>query len=202
MTQGLDTTWFRNPYEGYAGTLNLCFNALDRHVIRGRAGEVAIVDGDRQLDFARLLEQVSALAGVLTALGVGVGDGVVQRLEDPADQVLLVLATSRVGAVLGGPRPRLLATSTEDDDETGADARLLRGVDVVDPTRDLAWEQALKAGRQDPAVCVELPGSAPAFVVDAQVVEVKDGLGHDSMPGRIHAILAAGGPLDVRRQLA
>ena len=203
MTQEMtpEVTWFRNPYEGYAGTLNLCFNALDLQVIRGRATEIAVVDGERQFDFASMLEQVSALAGVLKALGVAVGEGVVERLADPMDRVLLVLAASRVGAVLGAPEPRLLASSSAEDD-AGAAVRLLRGVEVRDETRDLAWEQAVKAGREDPAACVELPGSAPAFVLGAQVVKVKDGLTHDSVPGRIHAILAAGGPLDVRRELA
>jgi len=195
----VETTWFRNPYGGSAGTLNLCFNAIDRQVIRGKATEVAVVDGERHLDFARLLEQVSALAGALAALGVGRGDGVVERLDDPVDRVLFLLAASRLGAVIGAPGPRLLATAHADDE--GAELRLLRGVPVADETRDLAWEMALKAGREDPAACVEVAGDAAAFVVGIDVVEARVGLEHDSAPGRIHAILAAGGPLDVRRDL-
>jgi hypothetical protein len=196
----VEITWFRNPYDGYAGTLNLCFNALDRHVIRGRATEPAVIGGDRSLDFAGLLEQVSALAGVLTALGVGPGASVVERLDDRLDRVLFVLAVSRVGAVLDGPEPLLLATCRQDDD--GAPVRLLRGVPVRDGTRDLDWDQALKAGRADPAACVELRGDAPAFVVDGSVVAVSEALDHAGWPARVHAMLAGGGPLDVRSDLA
>jgi acyl-coenzyme A synthetase/AMP-(fatty) acid ligase len=94
-----ETTWFRNPHEGYAGTLNLCFNALDRQVIRGKAADIALFDGERSLAYAGILEQVSALAGVMVTLGVGIGDGVDVQLEDPVDQVLLTLAVSRIGAV-------------------------------------------------------------------------------------------------------
>lgn len=193
------TTWFRNPYDGFAGTLNLCFNALDLQVVRGRASEPAVVGGERTLDYATLLEQVSALAGALSALGVSKGDAVVDHLDDPVDSVLLTLATSRLGGVLGsppdGPTPKLLATSRDGDD--GAQVRLLRGVDVVDETRDLAWELAVKAGREDPAACIELPGDAPAFVQGETVVEVRDGLESETPAGRIHAVLAGGGPLDV-----
>jgi len=194
-----ETTWFRNPHDGSAGTLNLCFNALDRQVIRGRATEPAVIGDGLVLDFARVLEQVSALAGALAALGVGRGDAVAEHLSDPVDRVLFVLAASRLGTILGAPGPRLLATSQADDE--GADLRLLRGVDVVDATRDLAWEMAIKAGREDPAACVEVSGDAAAFVVGVDVVEARDGLAHESAPGRIHAILAAGGPLDVRSDL-
>jgi len=196
-----ETTWFRNPYEGYAGTLNLCFNALDRQVIRGKAAEIALYDGERTIAYAGMLEQVSALAGVLGTVGVGIGDGVELHLADPVDQVLMTLAVSRIGAVLGAPEPRLVATSEAD---VGVDAplRLLRGVEVTDERRELAWEHAVKAGREGPAACVELPGTAAAFVVGVRVVEVKDGLADVSVPARIHAILASGRPLDVRRDLA
>ena len=33
-------TWFRAPDGDDPGTLNACYNALDIHVIRGRADEV------------------------------------------------------------------------------------------------------------------------------------------------------------------
>ena len=75
-------------------------------------------------------------------------------------------------------------------------------VEVKDDVRELAWEMAVKAGREDPASCVEVSGSAASYVVGARVIEAKDGLADDSPPGRIHAILAGGGPLDVRIDLA
>ena len=74
---GTSTTidWFRKPVDSPAdGTLNACYNALDRHVIRGRAEDVALVLGTRSWTYARLLTEVGALAGVLRAFGTGVGD--------------------------------------------------------------------------------------------------------------------------------
>ena len=53
--------------DGTDGTLNLCFNALDRHVVHGRADEPAIAN-DRQTSYARLLEDVAAFGG--SAAGV------------------------------------------------------------------------------------------------------------------------------------
>ena len=36
--------WFRPPADGDPGTLNACYEALDIHVIRGRADDVAAID--------------------------------------------------------------------------------------------------------------------------------------------------------------
>ena len=168
---------------------------------RGHASRFALIDIERRIDYATLLEQVSGLAGVLRALGVELGLGVGVHLDDPVDRVLITLAASRIGAVLNAPEPHLVATSSPD---VGVDApvRLLRGVEVKDDVRELAWEMAVKAGREDPASCVEVSGSAASYVGGARVIEAKDGLADDSPPGRIHAILAGGGPLDVRIDLA
>jgi hypothetical protein len=41
-----DVNWFRAPSDGDPGTLNACYNALDVHVIRGRAEDTALtIDG-------------------------------------------------------------------------------------------------------------------------------------------------------------
>src|SRR4051794_40410303 len=64
-------------------SLNTCFNALDRHVIAGRGKQPAIhydspVTNTRStITYEDLLEDVSAFAGGLQALGIGVGDRVV-----------------------------------------------------------------------------------------------------------------------------
>src|SRR3712207_3557495 len=64
-------------------TLNTCFNALDRHVIAGRADQPALihdspVTGAKQiLTYAELLERVAAFGGALRGLGVERGDRVV-----------------------------------------------------------------------------------------------------------------------------
>jgi hypothetical protein len=38
-----DVSWFRAPADDDPGTLNACYDALDIHVIRGRAEEIALV---------------------------------------------------------------------------------------------------------------------------------------------------------------
>jgi propionyl-CoA synthetase len=64
-------------------SLNTCYNALDRHVIAGRADEPALifhsaVTGERRTySYARLLDEVARFGGALRELGVGVGDRVV-----------------------------------------------------------------------------------------------------------------------------
>src|SRR3954462_12513067 len=64
-------------------TLNTCFNALDRHVAKGRADQAALVYDSpvtgtkRTYTYAGLLEEVAAFAGVLRGLGVAQGDRVV-----------------------------------------------------------------------------------------------------------------------------
>ena len=53
------------------GTLNTCYNALDRHVVAGRGDRAALIydspvtGTQRTYTYAELLEQVAAFAGVL-----------------------------------------------------------------------------------------------------------------------------------------
>ena len=64
------------------GTLNTCFNALDRHVAGGRGEQVAIhydspVTGTkRSYTYAAALAEVRRLAGALVGAGVSKGDRV------------------------------------------------------------------------------------------------------------------------------
>ena len=148
-----DILWFRAPAEGDAGTLNACYHALDIHVIRGRADEVALADPDGDWTFARLLTQVGACGGVLRAFGVTVGDSVVLGDLPRATGVVVALAVARLGAV---------ATY---DNSVGADATLRvrageAGVEFSVEGEDLPWDVAMRAGRTDPAPCAEVPGDA------------------------------------------
>jgi propionyl-CoA synthetase len=62
-------------------TLNTCFNALDRHVIAGRANQPAIVydspvtGSQRTYTYAQLTELTGAFAGALRRLGWARGTG-------------------------------------------------------------------------------------------------------------------------------
>ena len=86
-------------------TLNTCFNALDRHVIAGRAEQIALISdsamtGERRtMTYARLLEEVASFAGALRQLGVQQGDRVVIYMPMIPQAVTAMLACARIGAV-------------------------------------------------------------------------------------------------------
>src|SRR5438876_966862 len=78
-TQVLDDS--RAPfYRWFAGgTLNTCWNALDRHVEGGRADQAALIfdspvtGAAKTYSYRELRDEVALFAGVLAAQGVGHG---------------------------------------------------------------------------------------------------------------------------------
>ncbi|MGH3368289.1 MAG: propionyl-CoA synthetase [Nocardioidaceae bacterium] len=104
--------------------LNTCYNALDRHVINGRAEQAALIydsavtQTQRTYTYAELLEQVAAFAGALRALGVQAGDRVVVYMPMIPEAVVTMLACARLGAVhsvvFGGFAARELAVRIDD----------------------------------------------------------------------------------------
>jgi acyl-CoA synthetase (AMP-forming)/AMP-acid ligase II len=145
-------SWFRAPADD-AGTLNACYNALDIHVIRGRAEDVALPDPGGDWTFARLLTEVAACAGVLRAFGIGVGDPVAIGRVPRVTGVVVALAAARVGAVAVYDDPpaadaAMVVSSTDD------------GVVLTADAERLPWDIAQRAGRTDPAGCADVPGDA------------------------------------------
>lgn len=166
--------WFRKPAPGDAGTLNACYNAVDLHVIRGRAEQVALLDGERPMTYARLLTEVGACAGVLQAFGVALGGEVVVLDVAPLEDTVLQLACARVGAVLfrePSPTPALVVVGTIDDQDFGA-----APVITVDDSGELDWPTAMRAGCTDPAGCADVPGDALLRVVDGVAVPLAEHL--------------------------
>src|SRR6266480_2435794 len=106
------------------GTLNTCFNALDRHVRDGRAGQPALIydspvtDSQRVMTYQELLGEVARFAGVLHGLGVAAGDRVVIYMPMVPEAVVAMLACARIGAVhsvvFGGFAAQELAARIED----------------------------------------------------------------------------------------
>jgi len=106
------------------GVLNTCFNALDRHVIGGRADQLALIydspvtDSKRTYTYAQLLDQVAKFAGVLRSLGVAKGDRVVVYMPMVPEALIAMLACARLGAihsvVFGGFAPNELAIRIDD----------------------------------------------------------------------------------------
>ncbi|MGW4170247.1 propionyl-CoA synthetase [Streptomyces chartreusis] len=106
------------------GRLNVCFNAVDRHVEAGRGEQAALiydspVTGTRRTyTYARLRDEVAAFAGALTGLGVGQGDRVVIYMPMVPEAAIAMLACARIGAVhsvvFGGFAPPELAVRIDD----------------------------------------------------------------------------------------
>lgn len=87
------------------GELNVCVNAVDRHVAAGRGGQDAIrfdsaMTGEqRTISYEELQEQVARFAGVLRRNGARRGDRVVIYLPMIPEAVVAMLACARIGAV-------------------------------------------------------------------------------------------------------
>ena len=205
----MQITWFRQPAGDDPGSLNLCFHAVDIAVVRGAALEPAVRHPGGGLDYATLLEQVAALAGAMRSLGVQAGTPVGVLLDEPLDELLAVLATARLGAVvvaldpedpsalLAAQRPHLVATSRRLDLSVHTPAAcLLQGPEAEVESRDLAWDLALRAGRTDPAPSAPVSPTDPAYV-GADEVAVIDVPGHDSLLGRAVVSLGDRVPVDL-----
>ena len=105
-------------------SLNTCYNALDRHVINGRADQTALIydsavtNTKSQYTYAELLGEVAAFAGALRMSGVGKGDRVVIYMPMIPEAVVAMLACARLGAVhsvvFGGFAPAELAVRIDD----------------------------------------------------------------------------------------
>ena len=112
-------------YRWFAGAeLNTCYNALDRHVERGRAEQTALIydspvtDSKKSFTYRALRDQVAKLAGAIAAQGVGKGDRVIIYMPMIPEAVMAMLACARLGAVhsvvFGGFAANELATRIDD----------------------------------------------------------------------------------------
>ncbi|WP_298358488.1 propionyl-CoA synthetase [Rhodoblastus sp.] len=108
------------------GTLNTCYNAVDRHVKNGRADQAALIYDSpvtgmkRTFTYAQLLAEVNAVASVLKDFGVTKGDRVLAYMPMIPEAVIGVLACARIGAihsvVFGGFASKELATRINDSE--------------------------------------------------------------------------------------
>ena len=90
-------------FEG--GTLNACYNCLDRHVETGHGDATAIIwegndpSEDKTFSYNELLAEVKKFANVLKAEGVEKGDRVCIYLQMVPELAIAMLACARIGAV-------------------------------------------------------------------------------------------------------
>ncbi len=111
----------------YDGTLNACYNCVDRH-LPARADQVALIrEGDDPKDhstitYAALKDHVSKLANALKSRGVKKGDRVTIYMPMVPEAVYAMLACARIGAVhsvvFGGFSPTSLRDRILDCDST------------------------------------------------------------------------------------
>ena len=145
-------------------TLNTCYNALDRHVVRGHGDRTALVydsavaDTRASYTYARLLERTAAFAGALRGFGVGAGDRVVIYMPMIPEAVIAMLACARIGAVhsvvFGGFAPHELAVRVDDARPTV----IVTASCGIEPTRVVEYkpivDRALEMAEHQPAAVV------------------------------------------------
>jgi propionyl-CoA synthetase len=144
--------------------LNTCYNAVDRHVARGRGTQKALiydspVTGTVQtFTYAELQTQVAAVAGALRAAGVEKGDRVLIYMPGVPEAVFAMLACARLGAihsvVFGGFASKELATRIDD-----AQPKLIVWASCgIEPARIVAYkpllDRALELATHKPDRCI------------------------------------------------
>ena len=111
--------WFED------GVLNICHNAVDRHVAAGHGASTALIfepddpAGDvRRITYAELQAEVIRMANTLRKMGVTKGDRVTIYMPMVPEGAFAMLACARIGAIhsviFGGFSPEAIAGRVED----------------------------------------------------------------------------------------
>ncbi len=154
-------------YRWFAGgTLNTCYNALDRHVEAGRGEQMALIHDSamtgtkRTLTYTELRDETARFAGGLARLGVGKGDRVIIYMPMVPEAVIAMLACARLGAVhsvvFGGFAANELATRIDD-----ARPKVIVAASCgLEPGRIVAYkpllDAAIEQSTHQPETCVIL----------------------------------------------
>jgi propionyl-CoA synthetase len=175
-SKGIYGCWFAGA------VVNTCYNALDRHVIGGRAEQVALIHDSplsgsiTRFTYAELLQEVRTLAAVMVEFGVGKGDRVVLYMPMVPEAVVAMLACARIGAVhsvvFGGFAAKELATRIED-----AKPKLIFSASCgLEPGRIVSYkpllDEAINLSSVKPKACIILQRPQ-------QACELADGRDHD-----------------------
>ena len=111
--------WFED------GVLNICHNAVDRHVEAGNGERIALIfepdapdEEVRRITFAELQAEVVRMANTLKKMGVSKGDRVTIYMPMVPEGAFAMLACARIGAIhsviFGGFSPDAIAGRVED----------------------------------------------------------------------------------------
>ena len=154
-------------YRWFAGgTLNTCYNALDRHVEAGRGDQPALIydspvtDTIKSYSYRELTDQVAAFAGALAAQGVAKGDRVIIYMPMIPEAGIAMLACARIGAVhsvvFGGFAANELATRIDDAQPKA----MVSASCGIEPGRVIAYkpllDAAIEMASHKPAACIVL----------------------------------------------
>jgi len=171
---GVYGRWFSD------GVVNTCWNAVDRHVQRGRAAQPALVYDSplagtkRVIAYDRLWTEVQILGAILRDLGVEQGDRVIIYMPMVPEAVFAMLACARIGAVhsvvFGGFAARELATRIDD-----AKPKLILSASCgIEPGRIVAYkpllDEAIALAQHKPKACMILQRSQ----LEASMVSGRD----------------------------
>ncbi|HEX9312752.1 MAG TPA: propionyl-CoA synthetase [Actinomycetota bacterium] len=192
----------RAPFYAWfgGGELNTCHNALDRHVDRGRADQLALVYDSpvtariERFTYRELRDRVALFAGGLRSLGVEKGDTVVIYMPMVPEAAVAMLACARIGAihsvVFGGFAAHELAIRI-DDARPKVVVTASCGIEVnrvieYKPLLDRAIEMA----EHRPDRCVVLQREqAEAQLVEGRDIDWTD-LVEDAVPAECVAVAA------------
>ncbi|NJO23104.1 MAG: propionyl-CoA synthetase [Sphingomonadales bacterium] len=171
-----DIDWYNlwdkvfDPYAGeygrwFAGAeCNTAYNCLDRHVLRGRGGQKALIYDSpvtkqtKSFTYAQLRDEVAVFGAVLQDLGVKKGDRVIIYLPMIPEAAIAMLACARIGAihsvVFGGFAASELATRLNDSKPV-AIVSASCGIETarVIPYKPLL-DKAIELATHKPAACV------------------------------------------------
>ena len=186
-TLGLYGRWFTGA------VVNTCYNALDRHVERGRADQLALIHDSpltgrvTKFTYAELLHEVKTLAAIMVDFGIGKGDRVIIYMPMVPEAVVAMLACARIGAVhsvvFGGFAAKELATRIDD----AAPKLIFSASCGIEPGRIVSYkpllDEAIKLASVKPEACIILQRPQ-------QLCELIAGRDHDWAALRAAAIKA------------
>ena len=158
--EGVYGRWFTGA------TCNTCYNAIDRHVERGRAGQAAIIydspitGSQRTITYEELKDEVEALASVMQDKGISKGDRVIIYMPMVPEAAFAMLACARLGAihsvVFGGFAARELATRIDD----ATPKMIISASCGIEPNRVVAYkpllDEAIEMSASKPETCIVL----------------------------------------------
>jgi propionyl-CoA synthetase len=161
------------------GTTNLCHNAVDRHAAARPTDRALVwvsteVGEERVYSFAELQAEVEAMAAMLVAQGVGLGDRVLIYMPMIPEAAFAMLACARIGAihsvVFGGFASVSLASRIED-----ATPKLIVSADAGSRAgKRIAYKPLL-----DEAIALSAHKPAAVLMVDRGLVPFEPVAGRD-----------------------